>query len=195
MNPKNEVQLARSVVQKSNMLAIQLYPEILSITKDMRIGTWRITYPEFRRPELYVRGHDVSEEVYAMGKSTSDLLVELRHMEEQDDDDFGPQPRHYAFNISPAGSYDGLGLLLLCPVEMSDSPATLRNIRGWGSLGLDYLSWRGLGEIEPDKSRKENVMLRLIEIDSIESLRFTAWFLDGLMRGREIYKEEVKQIY
>lgn len=203
---KYELDLARQLVQISQVLATQLYPEIVSVPDhelDGYVNTWYAKDPNFSRIEISVLGYDISEALNDLAQKTNEVLIGMTLSSGTIDEEFGYIPPQYLWEVGPPvtseeiiffSGLQGLAFNLYVPCKMSDiSPENLKKLREYGALDLNLLQWNDLGEVLPYNgfhTKKENLMLGLIGHHSLERLKVAYWLLDGLTRAREVRLEE-----
>ena len=192
-----ELDLARKLIQVSQVLATQLYPETTFVPyneQERFIGTWRVKYPDFLRPRISIDRQDVSGQLYGLAQKTNDLLVNMSVVVGDIDEGLGFTPVSYNWEARPTGSLQGLLFFICCPVEIPDNTLqTLKRLRKkeHGYLELEKLRWFDLGDENADTTANENILLSLVKQDTLQNLVVMQWLLDGLTRPREIYREEV----
>ncbi|MCH8067302.1 MAG: hypothetical protein IIC69_01845 [Nanoarchaeota archaeon] len=213
-----ELDLARKLIGVSNLLAAQLYPKITFIPDhdwSGYVNTWYVKDPDFSRIEVSVRGLDISGPLNDLAQKTNELLIHMRLLPEEVDEEFGYVPPQYVWEVEPPKiskesegpssslglngilftmGLEGLSFTQQIPVRIPDnSSETLRKLREYGIPDLDLLQWHDFGEITPYKgfhTKKENVMLAMIERNPTERLRIAYWLLDGLTRAKEVRLQE-----
>ena len=213
-----ELDLARKLIGVSNLLAAQLYPKITFIPDhdwSDYVNTWYVKDPDFSRIEVSVRGLDISRPLNDLTQKTNELLIHMRLLPEEVDEEFGYVPPQYVWEVEPPKiskesegpssslglndilftmGLEGLSFTQQIPVRIPDnSSETLRKLRGYGIPDLDIVQWNDFGEITPYKgfhTKKENVMLAMIERNPTERLRIAYWLLDGLTRAKEVRLQE-----
>ncbi len=194
-NPEYELKLARNLVQVSNVLATQLYPETLLMpySEQGHIGTWRMHNAEFSKPKLHVRGYDISDDLYDLGQRTNDILVDMSVCPEEYDKDFGLQPPSYNWDARPSTPLlEGLKFSVSSPVVIPDnSPEAIKNLRGYGLLNLDMLVWYDSEDEMVDITKKENSLLYLILTEPLANLYVAQWLLQGLTRPKDIHQVQL----
>ena len=196
---EQQLQLARNLVEKSNILAVQLYPEIVLMPDNeqfgssVSLGTRRLKHMEFTRPQIYIHGYDVSERLYEMAQITTDLEIDM-YVQGEDREE-GYHPPYYFWEIIPPTGIYGLQFSLFVPIKMSDSSEDLKRYRKFGSFDLDRLQWWDLGEDMYDPTKNENILLYSISDDPVENLRISNWLFEGLIRAKEVYEEEPRSLF
>jgi len=192
-----ELDLARNLIQTSNLLAVQLYPETTFIPYNEQaglIGKYRFKDPDFSKPQISIYGHDLSENLYGLAQRTNDLLMDMSVTIGELDEGLGFIPMSYGWEARSIGSMQGLLFFISCSIDLPNDPQqSLKKLRDKrsGYLELQKLLWFDTGEEIADQASPNNVMLSLIKQDSLQSLVAMHWLLDGLTKSREVYKEEV----
>lgn len=175
-------------------------------------SVWHVINPKFEKPNIELKGRDVSSHLEDLARSTSDFQVHYSFHEETD---FGDEkepyilPECHIWEIFPPkgtsafidvdsqctrrANIQGLGMALYCPAtNRGINPDEISKLKEDGTLNVDFLIWqKNLEGYLYDNEKPESIFLNLLKEDPIASLQTALWILKSLAVAEEIHPEFV----
>lgn len=180
-------------IQRQIEFATKISQTLDTLSSRFKEGIIRDLSPKFSIPStILLYGYDVSEKLHIMAQQTKALHVRSYSLPNKNDRDV----KHvscYVWEIYPPqdGKFPGVGMTVVIPqLTEALTPYKLKRGRKSGSIDVVDVLWFEDGEDRYDRTKPENVLLRVIEKHPTASLKTALWILESLQSAEVIHAEK-----